>query len=67
MMPPRRATVLRYVLMLVVGLVGAVLFTVALHLYQDHANLHVLIEIEAARQRAIQQPPSAGAPRAPVP
>lgn len=52
MMSIRR--VVPYLLMLLVGALGALLVVVALHLWQDHGVLHELVNLEIARQRAAQ-------------
>lgn len=48
---------------LVCGLIGMGLWVVGIHLYQDHQNLHALINLEVQRAQAQQkqaaQPPPA--------
>ena len=43
------------VIALLFGMLGVGLVLVGLHLYQDHVNLHALIQIEAQRQQAAQK------------
>ena len=59
----------RYALMLAVGFLGAALFFGGWHLVEDHRLLHMLVQIEAARQAAAQRsvpPGGAGSPGAPA-
>ncbi len=45
--------------------VGLLLYVMIVHLWQDHAAIHELAQIETARQRAAQQrqtPPTPGTP-----
>ena len=47
---------------LLFGILGVLLALAGAHLYQDHATLHLLVNIEAQRQQAAQK--AAGVPQA---
>lgn len=53
----RRAVVTFLIGLLGAGL-GVLLMFAAQHLYQDHLNLHALVQLEAQRQQAAAKPPS---------
>lgn len=48
----------RYAAMALAGAIGVVVMLAALHLWQDHSVFHELVQIEMARQRAIQSAPA---------
>lgn len=52
-----RQRVIVGIVYLLAGLVGMGLWTVGIHLYQDHQNLHALVNVELQRQQAMQKPP----------
>ena len=54
----------RAVIALLFGVLGMGLWVLGIHLYQDHTNLHTLVNIEAQRQQAIQQAQQKPAPPA---
>jgi hypothetical protein len=46
-----------FLVILVIGALGWLGMAGVSHLYTDHQNLHTLVTIEDARQRAVTQPP----------
>jgi len=50
-----KARIVTAAVALVFGAVGMVLAVVGAHCWEDHKALHVLIQIESARQQALQQ------------
>lgn len=56
-----RQRLITAIVALLFGVLGMGLWVVGIHLYQDHQNLHVLINLEVQRSQAPQaaQPPPA--------